>query len=126
MNTPQTITRSSASVGGDRAVGHAVGHGLGDRVLRRAEHLHGLLHPLDRHLGDQHRGGLGDRLGVSTASRLVCPADWLASALANAVPTGPVLLPIKQVDVGDLVALADEGLADVHHDVAGHGRLSGI
>src|SRR5262249_13159040 len=32
------------------------------------------------------------------------------------------LVADQEVDVGDLVPFADEGLADVHHDVAGHGR----
>lgn len=36
------------------------------------------------------------RLGVKTASRLVCPSLWVAKALAKAVPTGPDLLPISK------------------------------
>ena len=60
---------------------------------------------------------------MRTARRLVWPSDWLARALANAVPTGPVLLPIKQIDVRDLVPFADKGFTDVHDDVAGHGLV---
>src|SRR5262245_32201139 len=40
--------------------------------------------------------GLKGRFGLTTASRLVCPADWLARAVANAVPTGPALSPIRR------------------------------
>src|SRR5579875_147369 len=40
--------------------------------------------------------GLQTRFGVSTANKLVCPCDWLASALAKAVPTGPSFEPISK------------------------------
>ena len=71
--------------------------------------------------------GLAIRFGVRTASRLVCPADWLARALANAMPTGPSFVADQQVDVGDLVAFADQGLADVHDDVGSHlSNLRGV
>ena len=70
MKTPQTMTRSSAWLGGDRAVGHAVGDGLGDGVLRRPEHLDGLLHALDRHLGDQDGRRLGDQVGCQDGQQI--------------------------------------------------------
>src|SRR5947209_8774299 len=37
--------------------------------------------------------GLAGRLGVTTASRLVCPSDSLTKAWANAAPTGPFFDP---------------------------------
>ena len=40
--------------------------------------------------------GLTARFGVRTASRFECPSLWRANALANAVPTGPSLLPINK------------------------------
>src|SRR5262245_4061478 len=40
--------------------------------------------------------GLQIRLGVSTASRFEKPCFWLARALANATPTGPVFDPIMR------------------------------
>src|SRR5688572_30849016 len=40
--------------------------------------------------------GLQIRFGLTTARRLVCPADWRDRALANACPTGPSLLPMSK------------------------------
>src|SRR5262245_56261370 len=40
--------------------------------------------------------GLQTILGETTASKLECPADWLARALANATPTGPSFGPINR------------------------------
>ena len=62
--------------------------------------------------------------GLTTASRLVWPADWLARALANADADRAVLRPDQQVDVGDVVQVAafdHEAFADV---TSGHGEAS--
>ncbi len=40
--------------------------------------------------------GLQSRFGVSTASRLLWPCDWLARAVAKAWPTGPSFEPISR------------------------------
>ena len=48
---------------------------------------------------------IGQRVGERDADRTVLRAD-------------------QEVDVGDLVAFADQGLADVHEDVAGHSSVS--
>ena len=39
------------------------------------------------------------------------PSFWFTSASVNASPTGPSFEPIE-IDVSDLVAFADQGLAD--------------
>jgi len=40
----------------------AVGHGFGNRVLSRAEHLHGLLRTLDRYLVEQDGRWLAEQI----------------------------------------------------------------
>ena len=96
MKTPQTMTRSSACGGGDRPVGHAVGDGLGDGVLRRAEHLDGLLHPLDRHLGDQDRRRLGDQVGRQHGQQVGVPGRLVGQRVGEGEADRPVFRPISR------------------------------
>src|SRR5271169_5569764 len=81
-------------VGGNHALGDAVGDRLGDRVLRGAEHLHGLLGALDRHFVEHDVAGLVSRFGVSTASSEVNPSLLLVRQWTKAVsaelPRGPM------------------------------------
>ena len=63
--------------------------------------------------------GFTSKLGARTASRFECPSDWFARALAKASADGSRLRADHQVDVGDLVSVAREGLADEHR-VVGH------
>src|SRR5947209_4448476 len=96
MNTPQTITNSSAWAAGmvlsatQSATALATAYWAGPNIWTAC------FIPLIVTLVIRTVAGLAIRLGVSTARRLVWPADWLARALANAVPTGPVLSPIRR------------------------------
>ena len=56
--------------------------------------------------------GLAGRFGATTASRVVKPSLLFASALQKAWPAGPDLRADDQVDVRDLVAIADQRLAE--------------
>ena len=114
------MTRSSAAAAGSSPLGDAVGHGLGDGVLGGAEHLHGLLHALDRHLGDQHRRRLGDQVRGQHGQQVGVPGRLVRQGVGEGDADRAVLLADQEVDVGDLVALADQCFADVHEDVAGH------
>ena len=58
--------------------------------------------------------GLHGRLGAITASREVKPSLLLVSALQNAVSTALPRGPIKQVDMRDFVAVADQRFTDHH------------
>ncbi len=55
--------------------------------------------------------GLVSRFGATTASSDVKPSLLLVSAWQNAVSAAEPRGPIEQVDVSDLVALADERLS---------------
>ena len=70
--------------------------------------------------------GLAIRLGVSTASRLRVAGRLVGQRVGERGPDRAGLVADQQVDVGDLVPFADEGLTDVHDDVAGHGVFSEI
>ena len=67
--------------------------------------------------------GLHGMFGETTASRLVCPADWSRQGVGERDADRPVLRPDHQVDVGNVVQVAafnHQGFADVHD---GHGTL---
>src|SRR6476660_2529812 len=96
MNTPQTMTYSSAlSFGMTPAAtlsttARATADWAGPNIWTAC------LAPLIVTLVIITVAGLQIRFGVTTASRLEWPALWLARALANATPTGPSLLPISR------------------------------
>src|ERR1700674_3061220 len=94
------------------AFGDAVGDRLSHRVLRRPEHLHGLLGALDGHLVEQNRRGLGEQIRsdhreqrgeafLVVRQRMRECGFGCASARSD-----------QQIDVGDLVAVADERFTD--------------
>src|SRR3954463_399047 len=96
MKTPQTMTRSSAWAIGivpsatQSATALATAYWAGPNIWTA------WVIPLMVTLVIRTVEGLTGRFGVKTASRLVWPADWLARALAKAVPTGPDLVPINR------------------------------
>ena len=96
MKTPQTMTRSSASALGmvpsatQSATALATAYWAGPNICTAC------FIPLIVTLVIRTVAGLTARFGVSTASRLVCPSDWVARALAKAAPTGPVFEPISR------------------------------
>jgi hypothetical protein len=96
----------------DDAFGDAVGDRLGYRVLRRPEHLHRLLGALDGHLVEQNRRGLGEQVRSNhreqrgeaflvVRQRMRERGFGCASARSD-----------QEIDVGDLVAVADERFTD--------------
>ena len=62
--------------------------------------------------------GLAGRFGVTTASRVEKPSLLLDSAWVNALTGRPGLGADDQVDVGDLVAIADQRFTD--EEIRGH------
>ena len=92
------------------AFGDAVGHGLGHGVLCRAEHLHGLLRALDRHLVEQDRGRLAEQVGATTASSDVNPSLLLVRAWAKPISCASTRAH-DEVDVGRFT-LTDERFTD--------------
>ena len=109
--------------GGNRAVGRAVGDRLGDACLSGPEHLDGLLHSLDRHLRDQHGRRLGDQVGRQHGQQIGVTRRLIGESIREGGTDRAGLGSDQQVDVGDLVSLADKGLTDIHDDVAGHGVI---
>ena len=116
MNTPQTMTQSSAlSLGRvpsttQSTTARATAAWAGPNICITC------LLPFSVTLVIMTVAGLHGMFGQTTASRFVCPADWLDRALANATPDRPVLRPDHQVDVGDVVEVAafnDQSFADV-------------
>ena len=96
----------------DDAFRDAVGDGLGDAILRRAEHLHGLLGVLDRHLVEQDRVGLDEQVrrddGEQSGEAVLIVDERIGeSGLGRAAARTH-----QQVDMRDLIALADERFAD--------------
>ncbi len=96
----------------DDAFGDAVGDRLGHRMLRRPEHLHGLLGPLDGHLVEQNRRRLAGQVwGHQRKQRgeafLVVRQGIRERGLGCAAARSD-----QEIDVGDLVAFADERFTD--------------
>src|SRR5690606_20489914 len=99
-----------------------VSDGLGDRILRRSEHLHGLLRALDGDLRDHHRRRLHrdvrleHRQEIRVSSLLVC------QRVREGVADGAILRADQEVDVGNLIPFACERLTDEH----GHPNTSWV
>ena len=93
-----------ALVLGDHAGLDAVGDGLGHRVLGRAEHLHGLLGPLDRDLRDQHGGRLDRQVGRQDGQQVAVPGALIGERVGERDSDRPRLVADQQIDMGDLVA----------------------
>ena len=96
----------------DRAVGDAVGDGLGDRMLRRAEHLHGLLGALDGDLVEHHGRGFGHEVRRDHREERGKAVFVVGQSRGEGRFRGAAARPDDEVDVGDLIAVADQRLAD--------------
>src|SRR5262245_9993893 len=96
MNTPATMTRLSAWSLGITLAATESATALATAFWAGPNICAAWVMPLMVTLVINTVAGLQIRFGVSTASRLVCPALWLESAVANAVPTGPSLEPINK------------------------------
>src|SRR5262249_4478614 len=103
---------------GDDAGGDRVDDGAGDGRLGRAEHLDGLLGPLDGHLGDHDRGRLANDVRADDGQETGVPGRLVGPGVGERGPDGAVLVADQEVDVGDFVAVADQGFTDEH----GHGE----
>ena len=84
----------------------------GHRRLRRAEHLHRLRGALDRDLVGHERVGLRGQVGRNDREEVRVALALVEQSLGERLADGPVLRANQQVDVSDLVALADERLAN--------------
>jgi hypothetical protein len=94
MNTPQTITSLSASLAGMTPAATLSATAFATDAWAGPNICTACFMPLIVTLVTSTVAGLQIRFGASTASRLVWPCDWFASALANATPTGPSFDPI--------------------------------
>jgi hypothetical protein len=93
---------------GDDAFADRVHHRARHRRLSRPEHLHRLLGALDGHLVEEQRVGLGRKVrrhdGQQSGEAILVVGQRAGKCRAGR----PGLRPDDQVDVGDLVAIADE------------------
>src|SRR5262245_18817817 len=96
MNTPQTITYSSALSFGITPAATLSTTARATAAWAGPNIWTACLAPLIGTLVIITVAGLASRFGVTTAIKLECPALWFARALANATPTGPALSPIKR------------------------------
>src|SRR5215472_2571941 len=96
----------------DGAVGNGVRHGLGDRVLRRTEHLDGLLGTLDRHLVEQDGIRLAGHVWRQDGEQRGEAVLVVREGVAEGMLCRTAARSDDQVDMGNFVALADQGLAD--------------
>jgi serine/threonine-protein kinase len=92
----------------------AVGDGLGHGRLSRAEHLHRLGRALDRHLGDEDRGRLAQQVRRQHGQQVRVPLFLVRQRRGESRAHGAVLRANQQINVGDLVAFANQRLADEH------------
>src|SRR4051794_5853190 len=105
----------------DHALADRVDDRTGDRRLSRAEHLHRLGRALDRDLVRDVRVRLGRKVRCHDREEVRVALLLVDERLREGVADRPFLRPDDEIDVGDLVALADQGLAD--HE-ARHARIS--
>jgi len=97
-----------------------VGDRLGDGGLGGAEHLDGLLGTLDRDLRDQNGRGLDGQIGREDGEEIRVAFALTRQSVGEGVADRAVLAADEQINVRDLVAFADQCLADVH----GHESIS--
>ena len=101
-------------VGRNRSLGQAIGHGLGDTLLGRTEHLHGLSGSLDGDLADHHRRRLHGQVRgqhgqqVAVAGRLTCQCIGKGRSDRTALVTD------QQVDMGNFIPFAHQGFTNKH------------
>jgi hypothetical protein len=94
----------------DRAVGHRVHDSAGHGRLGRSEHLDGLLRALDGHLVEEKRVGLAGQVRRDDRQQGGEPVLVVGERVREGRTRMTRLRANDQVDVGDLVAVADERL----------------
>ena len=111
MKTPTQMKRSLALSQGmsrRRRIGHRHGHG----VLRRSEHLHGLLRALDRHLVEHHGVGLDEQIRCDHRQQRGEAVLVVGERVRERPLRRRTARTDDEIDVRDLVAVADQRLAD--------------
>ena len=71
-------------------------------------------------LGDQDRCRLGDQVRGQDGQQVGVPGRLVCQGIGKRQSHRTFLLADQQVDVGDLVAFAEQGLTNVHDDVGSH------
>ena len=114
MNTPTADEDVVGLVDRDHALGDRIRNGLGDAMLRRAEHLHGLLGALDRHLVEQDRVGLAQQVRRDDREQRREAVLVVDERVGEGELGRRAARTHDQVDMRDFVAVADQRLADQH------------
>jgi len=86
----------------------AVGHGFGNRVLSRAEHLHGLLGTLDRDLVEQDRRRLAEQIRRYDSKERGEAVLVVRQSVGECRFDRASTRAHDEVDVGHFVTLTDE------------------
>ena len=120
MKTPQTMTRFSASLSGMTPAATLSVTALATAAWAGPNICTACVAPLIVTLVMSTVAGLQTRFGVSTASRFEWPGLLVGQGVGEGHPHRAVLVADQQIDVRDLVAVADQRFTDVHR----HGRFS--
>ena len=112
MNTPTQMNTIVGFPDRDDAVGDTVGDGLGDAVLGRAEHLHGLGRVLDRHFVEQDGRRLDEEVRRHDREQGGEAVLVVGERIGERRFGGAAARSDEQVDVSDFVAVTDERFAD--------------
>ena len=104
-------------VGGNRALGQTICHGLGDALLRRTEHLHGLIGSLDCHLGDHHRRRFHGQVRGEHSQQIDVAGRLIGQGVGERGSNRTILVTDQQIDVGNFIALAHQGFANIKRHV---------
>lgn len=107
----------------DDAFGDAVGNRLGDRMLRRAEHLDRLLGALDRDLVEQDRVGLGEQVRRDDREKRGEAVLIVDERIRESAFRGAAARTHDQIDMRNFIAVADERFADAEFRYLGHDHL---
>src|ERR1700730_6650694 len=104
----------------DGAVLDAIGDGRGDAALRRTEHLHRLLGVLDGDLVEHHGARLAHQVGTDDREQSVDAFALTGERVAERSLRRAAARADDQVDVGDFVAVSDQGFTDHNLGDFGH------
>ena len=118
MNTPQTMTRSSACSLGMTPSATLSATALATAAWAGPNICTACGRPLIVTLVISTVAGLQIRFGARTASRLEWPLRLVGQGVGEGRPHRAVLGADQQIDVGHLVAVADQRFADEHRHVA--------
>ena len=97
---------------GNRPLGQAIGDRLGDTLLSRAEHLHGLSRPLDRDLRDHHRRRLDGQVRSQHGQQIDVTGRLPTQGVGEGRPHRTVLVTDQQVNVCNFISIAHQGFAN--------------